>query len=103
MAAGRIKKLIAVLQWDLKYTAKDAEEFRRLARAAVKRKQPIPDYVVMRPELLRENQFWFVAYCELQAHDFSFSECRDYANHYGVSFEQLRYIMRIMWGNRNGV
>lgn len=95
------KKLIAVLQWDLKYTEKDRVEFKALATAAVKRKQPIPDYVKPRPELRYELTFYYNAYCELQSNGFTFGECKEYAEYYNVPFELFRYILRVMHTNGN--
>ncbi len=99
MDTARVKKLIAVLQWDLKYTEKDRIEFEKLAAAAVKRKQPTPDYVKPRPELRYELRFYYNAYCELQANDFTFAECKQYAEYYGIDFELFRYILRVMKNN----
>ncbi len=68
----------------------------RLEAAAIKRKQPIPEFVVKRPELPAECIFYYTAYCDLQANGFNFGETKMYAEHYGVSFERLRYVLRTM-------
>lgn len=80
----------------MKYTAEDRVTFAKIASAAVKRKQPIPEYVVPRPDILPDAYFWYVAYCELQANNFNFGECKLYAEHYNVDFETLRYTLRMM-------
>ena len=68
----------------------------KLKAAAVKRKQPIPAAVVPRPELHAHEAFYYTAYCELQSNGFNFSETLEYAKHYGINFEQLRHVLRVM-------